>query len=906
LSERPAWSRLGAHAGIFALFLGLVGLYTWPLALDPARLLPDHHDPRMFGWVMLNIFGNLLTRPWVLFDGNAFYPLGNSLTYTEPLLPPALLAGPLFMLTDNPVLAYNLTLLGFWALSGWAMYAVTLWLTREHPAALIAALVFTLSPYRTEYYLEFQMEVAFGIPLAVYLLVRLLEAQRLRYLVGLLAVFWLQAIAVWYYGVILGLGLLVLALQYAALQWTGWRPRALLAGALGGGGLAVALAPVAWPFFRTRQELGFERGLEDAVGHSADVLTYFETGPTWLYRFSPTGHTAETSLFLGFGALALAALSLGWLRGARGSRGWLERGLAGGVVACLGLGLLVLATRGRFHVGPLRATLPAFSLFGVGCLALALARHAAEGWRRWRQGVSERRLTEREWVSLLLVLAAFGFLLSLGPVVHLERRALGPGLYAWLYPYLLPLHAIRVATRIGVLVVFAGALLAGFGMKWLGARLPAGPRRAVFAGVALLVLLEYASFPLPYGELDWARRPPVYRWLADQPGDFAVVEVPMDVQNLDAHWMFLSVGHRKRLVNGFSGFVPEYSRRLSALLSEPPAGFPSAELLRELRGIYPLRYVIVHHALLSPEEQAKWRRLGEKPPVGFRRVEQFGTDEVFAIDLAAEQRGRHLERSLAYDYLRTQSVAQFEVAAVNPEAGRRDQVELLFNGRRLGRLALGTEPAPFRFHLLPPYCRVERNRLEFRYRYERAALPREDPRSRIGRTGIHAPVDLYVLSAGKPHGWASSILVNGEELSPDRRGYNLVALDPTTGALVGPGSFDTFLHQEASAQLAAFIGRLPAGTIVVAAVKDEAAGQLTEEAVAALRQIGAREDLRGRLFASHLVVGVKGAPPGSAVEAAGDRRVEVVIGRDPRRGGMRLRGFALVAEADVRSAGPED
>ena len=117
---------------------------------------------------------------------------------------PALVAGPLFWWTGNPYLAYNLTLLLFWAASGWAMYAVTYALTREHGAAAIAALIFTLAPPRMEYAVEFQMEIMFGLPLALYLVVRYLETQRVRHLAAFLVVFWLQAIAVWYFAVILG------------------------------------------------------------------------------------------------------------------------------------------------------------------------------------------------------------------------------------------------------------------------------------------------------------------------------------------------------------------------------------------------------------------------------------------------------------------------------------------------------------------------------------------------------------------------------------------------------------------------------------------------------------------------------------------------------------------------------
>src|SRR5262249_42707252 len=152
------------------------------LITDPAHLFPENPDPRTLDWVMLTVAHNLVTQPGALLHGNAFYPVGLSLTFTEPLITPALVAGPLHALTGNPVLAYNLTLLLFWALSGWAMSAVAFWLTRDHAAATVAAAIFTLEPYRTEMYLEFNMEMTFGIPLAVYTLIRFLESQRPRHL----------------------------------------------------------------------------------------------------------------------------------------------------------------------------------------------------------------------------------------------------------------------------------------------------------------------------------------------------------------------------------------------------------------------------------------------------------------------------------------------------------------------------------------------------------------------------------------------------------------------------------------------------------------------------------------------------------------------------------------------------
>src|SRR5262249_8819249 len=156
------------------------------------------------------------------------------------------------------------------------------------------------------------------------------------------------------------------------------------------GGLLLALAPVAWPYLVTHRDLGFERGPDDVdVSRYADIFTYFRTDSI----------SGETSLFVGTVALVLAVASILWL-GPRGQRSRIERVLA----ALVGVGLVLtvlVATVGRRHLGH-----DAFSIAGAAVLLLALGRQCAEGWRRWRDGVTERRLSERDWVGVLLVVAA--------------------------------------------------------------------------------------------------------------------------------------------------------------------------------------------------------------------------------------------------------------------------------------------------------------------------------------------------------------------------------------------------------------------------------------------------------------------------------------------------------------------
>lgn len=891
---RGTSTRLSAwqHVAVMGAFLFLVSLYTYPLILNPGHLLPKHKDPFMYAWTMVSNVHRLFSAPSALFHGNTFYPHGNSVAFSDLLLTPTITAGPVYLLTGNPVLQYNLTLLIWWALSGWAMYVAALALLRSHRGATIAALIFTLSPYRTDYFLEFQMELAFPIPLALLCFVRFLETRRWPPLVWTLLLLWVEALASMYYAIILGLCLAVVAGLHLILRsgdWSWAMVRRLL---LGGLILGVALAPFLLPYVKNDRELGLVRELHQPARHSADILTYFETGVTRLYRFRPSGHIAETSLFMGFVALMLAAMACVLCEAPAPPRRQpitrhISRLLVSGIVLAV-VGFVVTSAWGD----TLRATgirLPGPERFFDVVLLLGLARIGLEGWVARRSGKHRGPLGERELRWILLFLIALFFVLSLGPFIHYRRRELGKGLYYYLYPYLVPLHAMRITTRIGVIVVVGVSLLAGLGIKYLAARLPSVRSRAIVTGLLVAMLLaEYASFPLPYQYVDWEPPPSVYHALATDPDDVAVLEWPLGREYWDDYFTFTSINHWKRLVNGASGFQPPMSRGISSALSKPDRPddpFPSPEVMRYLLGIHPLRYLVVHNALLDTVEQQKWQRLQHVPWA--RRVAQFGKDDLY--QLTGDMRGTKIEKLFSWDYARTRHEISFEVRPLGP-AARQRWIEVDLNGHPVGRQDIGDGQTTVVLPLVGPLYQSAPNAVTVVWRYRRS----DDGTGRtIGRTGAVSPADLYVVSGGFESGDRASILVNGVEYAQNRRGYNLMAIDAATGRVLSTDVFDTFRAPEESSRLAAAIRRVPPGTVVVAAVKDEASGALTEEAVAALRSLGGSYDIRGRYRVSHLLIGVKGAAPGTAMEEVGARLLTMTLGEPPERLGIELKAFTL-------------
>lgn len=150
---------------------------------------------------------------------------------------------------------------------------------------------------------------------------------------------------------------------------------------------------------------------------------------------------------------------------------------------------------------------------------------------------------------------------------------------------------IRVPTRFLLPAVFALGLLAAVGLAELAHRL----RRARGAAVALaligLVFAAEATYA-PLRTWEYPHEPRLLNeFLAAQPGDFAIVEFPVDpfATTINMRQVANSAYHWKRLLVGYSGYQ---SAENIDLLRRVRDTFPSDRCLDELAGL-DVRYVIV-------------------------------------------------------------------------------------------------------------------------------------------------------------------------------------------------------------------------------------------------------------------------------------------------------------------------
>jgi hypothetical protein len=124
-----------------------------------------------------------------------------------------------------------------------------------------------------------------------------------------------------------------------------------------------------------------------------------------------------------------------------------------------------------------------------------------------------------------------------------------------------------------------------------------------------------------------------------------------------------------------------------------------------------------------------------------------------------------------------------------------------------------------------------------------------DVRLRFGQTYPAETLDtapgLLVESAGLEAGNYAHIWLNGVDIAPNQRGYNLALIDGQTWQLRAVAAFDTHADPSASAALVEFLSQMDDDSVLAVAVKDTASQQLSDEAAQALAALGL-SDLRSR------------------------------------------------------------
>jgi hypothetical protein len=642
-------------------YLGITLVMTWPLATGLTRDIPwDLGDSLLNCWIIawvnehvLHFLTGHLDAFRGFWTGNIFYPAPLTLAYSEHMVAEALQVLPVYLVSGNLILCYNLLFLSTFVLSALGMYLLVRELTGMRTAGFVAGLLYAFAPYRIGQYSHLQVLSSQWMPFALFAFRRYFETRRRGPLIGGVAAAIAQNLSCGYFTLFFT-PFLVAYVLYEIVERRLWSdPRVWRDVVIAGILVAGVTAPFLVPYGELRQSGFPRRAVEEVMLYSADVYGYLTAhGAELLYgdwmRAYPK---AEGDLFPAIVPVVLAgwgiatAIVTNWTRAMTSSSSSSSSSSRAADMIFFGgalvVALHVVATVVIFFTGgitlrlgplPLRAAtlwrVVAGTVFFVAILA-AISPRA----RVFVKGVPRSAVL---FFSSALLAA---FWLSLGPMpMEMGKRLSGAALYWYFYEYVPGFDGLRVPARLAMLVALFLSVLAGYGLAAIERRWRKGAAVTLALGVAFLV--EAAALPLAVNGtfasddfvtpvsrvLTPARAPEVYRFLKTMPAEAVIAEFPFGDYAHELRYVYYSTVHWKRLLNGYSGgFPPSYMRHRAAFLR--PLRIPDVafDILTESGATH----AIVHEGAFKGEEGAavsEWLR-----SKGAQVVATFGRDRVFAL-----------------------------------------------------------------------------------------------------------------------------------------------------------------------------------------------------------------------------------------------------------------------------------
>lgn len=590
--------RLQASIVAPTFFLLLAIAVTWPLIIHlqdrvPGWYVADNYEYLWKMWwfrhALLDLHANPLVAPSILFPG------GFPLAFGE-LTPLHTVIGLPLTLMLGEVTSYNIFALASFVITGWAAYLLVLSWTGSAWAGLFAGTLLVLNPYHLVRYGGILPSMAIeGMPVFLLGLERWIASRKVVWIAVAALGYLMAAWAYVYYA----FGLLVLGPLYLIVRLVTVRQRlgerrtlAHLAFLL----LLILLVtvPLAMPYLNLRESATLAIPLQDTDYWSASLTDYLV--PPGLHPLWGSWVTQNTlGVPAGYPQIAL------------------EFVLAGGYIA------LLFAVYGSFRslAKEKRAVLVITGValilslgptlhIGRHPLAIPAPRAVVDTFNRLMDSIGAFLPAHETYAPL----AADGLTLPL-PALFLR----------WV---IAPLKGMRAWNRFAAFTSLGLALLAGLGFAhWINVEVKpkSGRGKAALAGLAFVVLAVFELWPRPIPLQAIAPRP-VDLWLAAQPGQGCIMELPL-TSALSAPQMLYTRYHGKPIAFAYGTFLPYWYRQQFPELER----CPEAECLARLRS-WGVSYLLLnlHDSSGDPSLEA---RLNQSPDL--ERITKVGDHVVYRV-----------------------------------------------------------------------------------------------------------------------------------------------------------------------------------------------------------------------------------------------------------------------------------
>lgn len=273
-----------------AAYLGVTIITSWPLVTRlTTSLAGDYGDSAFIAWVMGWVARHLTallqgdSGAWAaMWQAPIFAPEPSTLAYSEHFTAQAAQALPVYWLTGNPLLAYNLLHLAAFVLTGLAAHLLTHRFTGSHAAGAVAGLTFAFSHYRLDWSLAHLQTLSVHWWIFALLALDLFAATGgLWALAGAAAGIVALSLSSTYLMAFSALFTPLFAVWALARHGRLRDPRRWLGLAAAGAVSVGCVWPFVRPYLAMRQALDFTRTLPEVMGNSVTLAGYWGEMP-WL------------------------------------------------------------------------------------------------------------------------------------------------------------------------------------------------------------------------------------------------------------------------------------------------------------------------------------------------------------------------------------------------------------------------------------------------------------------------------------------------------------------------------------------------------------------------------------------------------------------------------------------------
>ncbi|HXV98336.1 MAG TPA: hypothetical protein VEC93_07925, partial [Anaerolineae bacterium] len=432
-----------------------------------------------------------------------------------------------------------------------------------------------------------------------------------------------------------------------------------------------------------------------------------------------------------------------------------------------------------------------------------------------------------------LVAAVIFALLCLGPVITFNGHTTGlPGPFSLLQS--LPFFkGNRYPSRYSVILILSLSIIAAFALaqlgRWISIKftIPNSQftiHNLLFPLIALFFLFEHLSLPLPQSDM---RAPAAYGLIAADPGNFTVLDLPFAWRNgfritgaLTNQFMFgqfYQTAHHKKLLQGNTSRNPEFKFQyftnapiINSLLTLetgktlPPERWEADRAIAaEVLAFFNIKYIVVrpdytNNPIVTPQATIPYiedvlpvEKIHDEATIKIYRVvptEEFTLKSGLLIDTVSPLAPLYFGEGWGLQSPGQPIAVQREEARLLlPMTGDEQRITLriqipdsyedasqsLFlelNGWQSPPQTISSEWQELSFDLPAGVARPGLNDVRLHFAGV-AKVP-------ISEQTEVWPLDITVLSAGEEVGDFGHIFVNGRDISPNQRGYNVAIVQP--------------------------------------------------------------------------------------------------------------------------------